>query len=153
MLPAAPNNNTPFGLAGRGANVYLAIAHSDAEALVVNGQIVSTSAGPAPSANVTHAPCWSTLSGQFLFVSDSPGKQVLRFLVSDTSIFLDKPSVATLAGAPTDLVADGTTLGVIDGGTGGVSNASLFDIDSEGELTLRFTVKISGPINGAAIIN
>ena len=47
---------------------------------------------------------------------------------------------------------EGSLLGVIDGGDGVTSNASLFDIDSEGELTLRFAVKIAGPINGAAII-
>jgi hypothetical protein len=43
-------------------------------------------------------------------------------------------------------------LAVIDGGDGTTSNASLFDIDSEGELTLRFAVKIAGPIAGAVII-
>jgi hypothetical protein len=155
-LPPAPNNNTPFGLVGRGANVYVTIAHSDLEALVVNGQIVSLASGPKPftdaSGNITHAPCWNALSGQFLYASDSPGKQLLRYLVSDANIFYDKAGVATLSGAPTDLAAAGSTLGVIDGGNGTVSNASLFDISSEGELTLRFAVKISGPINGAAIV-
>lgn len=150
-LPAAPNNVTPFALAGRGANVYLAIAHSDLETLIVNGQVASTASGPSPSAN--HAPCWNTLSGQFLYTSDAPGKQLLRFLVSDTNIFFDKPAIATFAGGPTDLAAKGNLLGVIDSGAGGVSNASLFNIDSEGELTLRFSVKISGAINGAAIID
>jgi hypothetical protein len=157
MLPPAPNNNTPFGLIGRGANVYLTVAHSDLETLVVNGQIVSTATGPTPykdqSGNIIHAPCWNTLSGQFLYASDSPGKQLLRYLVSDANIFFDKPAVATLAGSPTDLVADGSLLGVIDGGDGHTSNVSLFNIDPEGELTLRFAVKIAGPINGAAIIN
>ena len=156
MLPPAPNNNTPFGLVGRGNNVYLTVAHSDIEALVVNGQIVSTAVGPTPyqnsSGNIIHAPCWNTLSGQFLYASDSPGKQLLRYLVSDSSIFFDKAGVAGLSGAPTDLYADGTILGVIDGGDGVNSNASLFDMDSEGELTLRFTLKIAGAINGAAII-
>jgi hypothetical protein len=155
-LPNAPNNNTPFGLVGRGANVYVTIAHSDLEALVVNGQIVSLASGPKPftdaSGNITHAPCWNTLSGQFLFASDSPGEQILRYLVSDTNIFYDKAGIAKLSGAPTDLAAEGSMLAVIDGGNGAVSNASLFDIDSEGELTLRFAVKIAGPINGAAII-
>jgi hypothetical protein len=155
-LPAAPNNNTPFGLIGRGANIYLTIAHSDLEALVVNGQIVSTAAGPTPYTNsagsIIHAPCWNALSGHFLYSSDSPGKQLLRYLVSDTNVFFDKPGVATLTGSPTDLAVAGSLLAVIDGGSGGISNASLFDIDSEGELTPRFAVKISGAINGAAII-
>jgi hypothetical protein len=157
MLPAAPNNNTPFGLIGRGNNIYLTIAHSDLETLVVNGQIVSTAMGPTPFTNaagsIIHAPCWNALSGQFLYASDSPGGQLLRYLVSDTNIFFDKAGVATLAGPPTDLTVDGGMLAVIDGGNGTVSNASLFDIDAEGELTLRFAVKIAGPINGAAIID
>jgi hypothetical protein len=155
-LPAAPNNNTPFGMIGRGANVYLTIAHSDLEALVSNGKIISTAAGPTPfmdaSGNITHAPCWNALYGQFLYSADSPGKQLLRYLVSDANVFFDKAGVATLAGAPTDLTVAGSLLGVIDGGNGTVSNASLFDIDSEGELKLRFAVKITGPIYGAAII-
>jgi hypothetical protein len=155
-LPAAPNNSTPLGLIGRGANIYVTIAHSDLEALIVNGQIVSMAAGPMPfkdqSGNLTHAPCWNALSGQFLYASDSPGKQLLRYLVSDANIFYDKPAVATLTGAPTDLAADEGLLGVIDGGDGTNSNASLFDIGPEGELTLRFAVKIPSPVNGAAII-
>lgn len=155
-LPAAPNNDTPFGMIGRGANVYLTIAHSDLEALVVNGQIISTAIGPTPfkdaSGNIIHAPCWNALYRQFLYSSDSPGKQLLRYLVSDTNVFFDKPEVAKLAGPPTDLAVDGRLLGVIDGGDGVTSNASLFDVSAEGELTLRFAVKIAGPINGAAII-
>jgi len=154
-LPPAPNNNTPFGMVARDAYVYLTIAHSDLEALVVNGQIVSTAMGPTPfmsMGNITHAPCWNALYQQFLFSSDSPGKQILRFLVSDANVFLDKQGVATLSGAPTDLSVAGNLLGVIDGGSGVVSDASVFNIGSEGELSLRFAVKITGPINGAAII-
>jgi hypothetical protein len=156
VLPAAPNNDTPLGMAGRGANVYASIAHSDLEVLIVNGQIISTAVGPTPFKNaaggLTHAPCWNALAGHFLYSADSPGKQLLRYLVSDNNIFFDKAAVATFAGAPTDLDIQGGMVGVIDGGTGGVGNASLFDMDSEGELTLRFSVKINGAINGAAII-
>jgi hypothetical protein len=137
--------------------VYVTIAHSDLEALVVNGGITATGAGPAPYKNAAggflHAPCWNTLSGQFLYSADSPGKQLLRYLVSDTSVFFDKGSVAAFGGAPTDLAAVGSLMGVIDGGDGLASNVSLFDIDAEGELSLRFAVKIASPINGAAIVN
>jgi hypothetical protein len=156
MLPAAPNNNTPLGMIGRGANVYVTIAHSDLEALVVNGKIVSIADGPMPfqdsSGNLLHAPCWNALSGHFLFASDSPGKQLLRYLVSDSNVFFDKAAVATLTGSPTDLSIQNSLLGVIDGGNGVTSDVSLFDIDSEGELTLSFTLKIPSPINGAAIV-
>jgi len=155
-LPAAPNNNTPFALVARGPYVYAAIAHSDLETLIANGKIAAMAEGPAPfmdaSGNLTHAPCWNTLSGQFLYSADSPGKQVVRFLVSDSNVFLDKAGAATLSGAPTDLYAYGSLLAVIDGGDGTTSNASVFTIDPEGELTLSFAVKITGAINGAAII-
>lgn len=154
-LPPAPNNSTPLGMVGRGANVYVTIAHSDLVALVTGGKIVSMASGPTPfkdsSGNLTHAPCWNALSGQFLYSSDSPGKQLLRFLVSDSNVFFDKAS-APLTGSPTDLDVQGSLLGVIDGGDGTNSDVSLFDIDSEGELTLRFALKIASPINGAAII-
>ncbi len=123
---------------------------------MVNGKIVSSAAGPTPftdaSGNITHAPCWNTLNGQFLYSADSPGKQLLRYLVSDSNIFFDKAGVATLTGSPTDLISQGSLLGVIDGGDGATSNVTLFNVDSEGELTMSFAVKIAGPINGAAII-
>jgi hypothetical protein len=156
LLPPSPNSDTPFGMVARGANIYLTIAHSNLEVLVVNGQIISSAGGPTPymdpAGKFLHAPCWNALFGQFLYSADSPGKQLLRYLVSDTNVFFDKPSVARFAGPPTDLAVDGTLMGVIDGGDGITSNASLLDINPEGELQLRFAVKIAGPINGAAII-
>jgi hypothetical protein len=132
------------------------IAHSDLEALVVNGRIVSMAQGPTPfmdaSGSLLHAPCWNALDGQFLFSSDSPGRQILRYLVSDSNIFFDKAAVASLAGPPTDLAAANGLLGVIDGGSGSGSNASIFTVSPEGELTLRISIRIPSPINGAAII-
>jgi hypothetical protein len=111
---------------GRGANVYVTIAHSNLEVLVVNGQIIATGAGVTPfkdtAGNIIHAPCWNALSGQFLFSSDSPGKQLLRYLVSDSNVFFDKAGAAKLAGSPTDLTADQNLVGVIDGGDGATSN-------------------------------
>jgi hypothetical protein len=61
--------------------------------------------------------------------------------------------VATFAGSPTDLAVSGQWMGVIDGGNGSGSNASIFQISPEGEVALQFTLKIPNPINGAAIIN
>jgi hypothetical protein len=121
-LPAAPNNNTPFGMVADGANVYATIAHSDLETLIVNGQIVSTAVGPTPFTNqqgaITHAPCWNAMSGHFLFSADSPGMQLLRYLVSDSNVFLDKSAVATLTGPTTDLAGLSCLLGWIDLGHG-----------------------------------
>jgi len=102
LLPNAPNNDTPFGMIARGANAYVTIAHSNLEALVVNGQIVATAAGLTPfkdaSGGFLHAPCWNALSGQFLYSADSPGKQLFRYLVSDTNVFFDKAGAAKFAG-------------------------------------------------------
>ena len=155
-LPPAPDNNTPFGMAADGANVYATIAHSDLQVLIVNGKIVSTAIGPTPFTNqqgaIIHAPCWNALDGHFLFSSDSPGMQLLRYLVSDSNVFLDKIGVATLTGAPTDLAVRYNLLGVIDGGNGVYSDVTLFELSYEGELTQRFALKITGQINGAAII-
>ena len=156
-LPPAPNNDTPFGMAGRGANLYATIAHSDENVLVVNARIVSNATGPVPFKNaggsIIHAPCWNTLSGQYLYSADSPGHQLLRYLVSDPNIFYDVPLGPKFNGSPTDLYASGSLLGVVDGGDGTTSNASILTIDGQGELTLKFAVKITGPTNGAAIIN
>ena len=155
-LPPSPDNNTPFGMAADDANVYATIAHSDLQVLIVDGKIVSTAIGPTPFTNqqgaIIHAPCWNALSGHFLFSSDSPGKQLLRYLVSDSNVFLDKIGVATLTGAPTDLTVQYDLLGVIDGGNGVYSDVTLFNVSYEGELTQRFALKITGQINGAAII-
>lgn len=154
-LPANAND-TPFGMVARGANVYLSIAHSDAQVLIANGQVLSTAGGPTPfrdgSGGFTHAPCWNALYGQFLYSADSPGKQLLRYLVSDANVFYDKPAAARFSGPPTDLDVRGNLMGVIDGGDGLNTNISLLDIDSEGELTLRFAVRLQSPINGAAFI-
>jgi hypothetical protein len=156
QLPAAPNNNTPLGMIADGAYVYATIAHSDLQALIVNGQIVKTAIGPTPFTSqqgaITHAPCWNALSGHFLFSSDSPGMQLVRYLVSDENVFLDKIGVATLTGAPTDLTVQDHLLGVIDSGNGVTSDVTLFDVSSEGELTQRFVLKIAANIDGAAII-
>lgn len=156
LLPNAPNNDTPFGMIARGANIYATIAHSNLEALIVNGQIVSMAAAQTPykdaNGGFLHAPCWNALSGQFLFSADSPARQILRYLVSDTNVFFDKAAVAKLSGPPTDLAIEAGMLGVIDGGDGTTSNVTLFDLGAEGDLTVRFAVKIAGPINGAAII-
>lgn len=154
-LPASPNNDTPFGMVARGRNVYLTIAHSDRQVLINNGKVSSIATSGQPykdsAGNFLHAPCWNALWGHFLYSADSPGHQLIRYLVSNSNIFYDKPGVARFGGAPTDLTVDGNILGVIDGGNGN-STVSLFDIDSEGELTLRFAVPVSAAINGAAII-
>ncbi len=155
-LPSAANFDTPLGMVARGANAYVTIAHSDLELLVTNGAVVSSATGGVPYKDalgvLIHAPCWNALYGQFLYSADSPSKQLRRYLVSDTNVFIDKQTAAKLTGGPTDLDIRGRILGVIDGGDGTNSNASVFNIDSEGELTLRFAVKIAGAINGTAII-
>ena len=156
LAPGAPNNNTPLGLVGRGNYVYATVAHSDLQLLISGGSVTATAFGPTPfmdsQGNLLHAPCWNALWEQFLYSSDSPGKQLQRYLVSDTNIFYEKP-VYSFQGAPTDLSVSGTTLGVIDGGAGGVSNISLLNLANEGEPQLKFALKIPGALAGAAFSN
>ena len=58
--------------------------------------------------------------------------QLLRYVVSDSNVFLDKVGVATLSGAPTDLDIPDNLLGVIDGANGVNSDVTLFDVSYEG---------------------
>jgi hypothetical protein len=156
LAPGAPNNDTPLGLVGRNNNLYVTVAHSDLQLLVVNGSVSAAAFGPSPyrdsQGNLTHAPCWNALWEQFLYSSDSPGKQLLRYLVSDTNIFYEKP-VYSFQGPPTDLANSGSVLGVIDGGAAGVSNITLLNLDAEGEPTLGFALKVPGALAGAAFSN
>ncbi len=155
-LPAAPNNDTPLGMVTRGANIYLSIAHSNLEVMVTNGKIVSMAPAPVTlkdaAGNLLHAACWNALYEHFLFTSDTAAFQIVRYMVSDTNIFYDKGTAAKLTGKPNDLAISQELLGVIDSGDGATSNVSLFEIDSEGELTSRLVVKVVGPLNGAAFI-
>ena len=143
-IPA--NVDAPFGLVTRGNNAYVTIAHADEIALVRNG-IVLTVTG----SGTQHSPCWLTLDGPFLFSSNSPSRSISRFAVYGQKIVQDAAVAAQLNGAPTDIDSGVGLVAVIDG-SGSVSHLSIFNVDEDGNLTLKAVTTINAPANGVAIV-
>ena len=83
------------------------------------------------------------------------GSRTLSRLVGTGShVFSDAVTAATITtGGPSDIDADGTTLGVIDRG-GGASRLTLFDVNEVGELTpMGGAIALGVPgANGIAIL-
>lgn len=142
-IPA--NVNAPFGLVTRGNNAYVTIAHADEIGLVRNGAILTIT-----GSGTQHAPCWLTLSGPFLFSSNSPSMSISRYAVYGQKIVQDAAVAAKVNGAPTDIASSGRLLAVIDG-NGQLSHLSIFKMDEDGNLTLKSVVPIAGAINGVAV--
>lgn len=143
-IPA--NVNTPLGLVTRGKNAYVTIAHADEIALVRNDDVLTVT----PSVT-QHAPCWLTLVGPFLFSSNSPSMSVSRYLVYGKQIVQEVPVAAQFDGAPTDIDSGEGMVAVIDG-SGAISHLSIFNVDDDGNLTLKASTTISAKINGVAIV-
>lgn len=144
-IPAA--NDTPFGLTTRGDNAYVTIAHSNEITLVRNGKVLTVTGSGTQS-----APCWLTLAGPFLFSSNSPSKSISRYAVYGQKIVQDAAVAASLNGSPTDIDSAGGLLTVIDG-SGNVTHLSIFNLDEDGNLTLRQpAATIAGAANGVAIV-
>jgi len=141
------NVNAPFGMATRGNDAYVTIAHADEIALVRNNNVLTVT----PS-NTQHAPCWAALDGPFLFTANSPSKSVSRYAVYGQKIVQDAAVAATFSGSPTDIAARGNVVAVIDA-DGATSRVSIFNNDEDGNLTLTGKVSLSGAAtNGVAIV-
>jgi hypothetical protein len=143
-IPA--NVNAPFGLVTRGNNAYVTIAHADEISLVRDGAVLTVT----PS-GTQHAPCWLTLVGPFLFSSNSPSLSVSRYAVYGQKIVQDAAVAASFNGAPTDITSGDGLVAVIDG-NGPVSHLSVFQVDEDGNLTLKAASTIHNPVNGVAIV-
>lgn len=143
-IPA--NVDTPFGLVTRGDNAYVTIAHADEISLVRNGMVLTTT-----GSGTQHSPCWVALDGPFLFSSNSPSKSISRYAVYGRNIIQDAAVAATLNGSPTDIAHRAGLVAVIDG-AGQLSHLSIFDVDEDGNLTLKGSASISGSINGVAVV-
>ncbi len=143
-IPA--NVNTPLGLVTRGNNAYVTIAHADEISLVRNGAVLTVT----PSVT-QHAPCWLTLVGPFLFSSNSPSMSVSRYSRTWPQIVQEAAVAAQFNGAPTDIDSGDGLVAVIDG-SGAMSHLSIFDVDEDGNLTLRVATTINAKINGVAIV-
>jgi len=141
------NVNAPFGLATRGDDAYVTIAHADEISLVRNNAVVTVTGSGTQS-----APCWVTLDGPFLFSSNSPSHSVSRYAVYGEKIIQDAAVVATFNGDPTDIAYRSDLAAVIDG-NGTVTHVSIFDVDGDGDFTLKGLATInSTTTNGVAIL-
>jgi hypothetical protein len=143
-IPA--NVNAPFGLATRGNEAYVTIAHANEISLVRKDAVVTVT-----GSGTQHAPCWVALDGPFLFSSNSPSQSVSRYLVYGTNIIQQAAVAATFHGNPTDIAYREGWAAVVDG-TGTVSHLSIFKVDGEGNLTLNGVATLGGGANGVAIV-
>ncbi|GLQ45361.1 hypothetical protein GCM10007862_04120 [Dyella lipolytica] len=148
LVANIPSNvNTPFGLATRGNDAYVTIAHANEVSLVRNDAVqIVTSSG------TQSAPCWVTLDGPFLFSANSPSHSVSRYAVYGDKIVQDAAVVTTFSGNPTDITYRSDLAAVIDA-NGSVSHVSIFNVDGSGSFTLKAQATInSAATNGIAIV-
>ena len=141
----AVNGNEPFGLITRGNNAYVTIAHKNEIALVRNDAIINDTIG------TQNAPCWATLTGPFLYTSNTASQNLSRYAVYGQKIVLDQAIVATFTGNPTDNTSGEGLVAAIDG-VSGTSHLSIFNRDEDGNLTPSAVVTIPGTINGVAVV-
>jgi hypothetical protein len=145
-IPA--NVDAPFGLATRGDEAYVTIAHAD-EISLVRGDAVLT---VTPSVT-QHAPCWVTLAGPFLFSANSPSKSVSRYAVYGQKIVQDAAVVAQFTGNPTDITYRDGFAAVVDAAAG-TSRVSIFKVDQDGNFALQGVASLPGAAtNGVAIVD
>lgn len=145
-IPA--NVNTPLGLATRGNDAYVTIAHANEISLVRNDAVLTIT----PSVT-QHAPCWLALDGPFLFSANSPNLSVSRYAVYGQHIIQDAAVAATFEGDPTDIAYRAGRLGVIDS-DGSNSHLTIFKVDEDGNLTLGNEVTFTGAVstNGVVVL-
>ena len=144
-IPA--NVNAPFGLATRGNDAYVTIAHANEISLVRHDDVLKVTGSGTQS-----APCWVTLDGPFLFSANSPSHTVSRYAVYGQQIIQDAAIVATFNGNPTDIEYRAGLAAVIDA-NGTLSHVSVFGVDEDGNFTLKGLATINNAAtNGVAII-
>lgn len=144
-VPLPAGSDTPLGLATRGSTGYVTIAHSDEVGLVKGGQLTAL-----VGSGSQHAPCWLALVGQYLYSSNSPSHSISRYVVSGTHLVLDGEVVATTAGAPTDIGAFGTIVGVLDGGI--QTHLTQFAVDEDGNLQQIAVSVVNQGANGVVVV-
>jgi hypothetical protein len=143
-IPA--NVNAPFGLATRGNEAYVTIAHANEISLVRKGAVLTVTGSGTQS-----APCWVALDGPFLFSANSPSKSVSRYAVYGEHLIQDAAVVATFAGDPTDIAYRGGIAAVLDHDAS-ASRVSVFHVDEDGHLSLHGQATIAGAAtNGIAV--
>jgi hypothetical protein len=76
---------------------------------------------------------------------------ISRYAVYGAEIVQDAAVAATLNGDPTDIAYANRLIAVIDG-SGSISHLSVFNVDEDGNLTLKGSTTISGAANGVAVV-
>ena len=142
-IPA--NVSAPFGLVTRGNDAYVTIAHTDEISLVRNADVLTVT-----STGAQHAPCWLALDGPFLFSTNTASMTISRFAVYGQKIIPDAVIAAHTDGGPTDIASTSRLLAVIDANSR-TSHVSIFNIDEDGNLSLRASVAVASA-NGMAIV-
>jgi hypothetical protein len=148
LVANIPSNvNAPFGLATRGDDAYVTIAHANEISLVRNDAVLTVT-----GSGTQMAPCWVTLDGPFLFSANSPSHSVSRYAVYGQKIIQDDAVVAQFSGNPTDITYRDGLAAVIDA-NGSVSHVSIFTVDGDGDFNLKSAIPIgNAATNGVAII-
>jgi len=148
LVANIPSNvNAPFGLATRGNDAYVTIAHADEISLVRHDTVLTVT-----GSGTQHAPCWVALDGPFLFSANSPSRTVSRYAVYGEHIVQDAAIVTTFNGNPTDITYRAGLASVIDG-DGTISHVSVFKVDGNGNFRLKGVATInSAATNGIAIV-
>jgi hypothetical protein len=149
LVAAIPANvDAPFGLAARGDEAYVTIAHADEISLVRNDAVLATT----PS-GTQHAPCWVALDGPFLFSANSPSHSVSRYAVYGQKIVQDAAVVTTFTGSPTEIVYRDGLAAVIDAAAG-ISRVTVFKVDQDGNFAPQGVATLSTSVtNGLAIVD
>ncbi|HEY9131882.1 MAG TPA: hypothetical protein VIM98_09020 [Dyella sp.] len=145
-IPA--NVNAPFGLATRGNDAYVTIAHANEISLVRDDAVLTVT-----DSGTQMSPCWLALDGPFLFSANSPSHSVSRYAVYGQKIIQDAAVVATFNGNPTDIAYRDGLAAVVDANAS-VSHLSVFDVDGDGNFSLKRSVTIDNTAtNGVAILH
>jgi hypothetical protein len=145
-IPA--NVNAPFGLATRGEDAYVTIAHANEISLVRDDRVLTVT-----GSGTQQAPCWVTLDGPFLFSANSPSQTVSRYAVYGQHVIQDAAVVARFNGDPTDITYRAGWAAVVDG-NGNQSHVSVFRVDGDGGFTLTGVATIgSAATNGIALVD
>ena len=140
------NVNAPFGLATRGNQAYVTIAHADEISLVRYDAVVTVTASVSQ-----HAPCWVALAGPYLYSANSPSHSVSRYLVHGKALVQEVAVAATFVGAPTDVAYGAGLLAVVDS-AGSLSRVSTFNVDDDGNLAPRASVTLSGTSTNGVVV-
>ncbi len=146
QLPPPPKNDTPVGLATRGDEAYVTIAHSDLVGLVRNGKLMKI----VPSGE-QHAPCWLALMGPWLFCSNTPSMSISAYKAGDNDLTLAVPVAAKTKGQPTDIAAENGIVAALELADN-VAYISQWQVDGNGKLRLLNGTTTAKTANGVAIV-